>query len=210
LGRRTGKKSEKMKNIIPKIYQINYTSYLILISILIFLNTLAVFVGYIFYYEQFLQTPWYLYIFVPDCPLYVLLAIPIILGLKNETYRFLVSTGLLKYGIWTIFVFFVYSSYYFSDEVKIVTILFIFGHLGMILQGLAFLPYKNVKKSMVLIAIAWFILNDFIDYYIGTRPFLPQNDVTLPVAEAIISTILIPLFLFKLGKKDQPIKIQVK
>ena len=58
----------------------------------ILLNVLGVVVGAYFYAGQLAAAPLPLALFVPDCPLYVFLALLIILGIiRNDIFSFIVS-----------------------------------------------------------------------------------------------------------------------
>ena len=169
---------------------------------MLFLNVAAVFTGAWYYQGQLASTPWHLLIFVPDCPLYVLLAIPLLLKwVKSGAYAFLVSIGMVKYGLWTVFVLFYHSAYYFQPEFLPVTIIFIIGHLGMALEGACLLPAKRVALPVLLLAVGWFLLNDFADYSLGTVPPIPREGLGLVALLTISSSLLLPLALFAFPEK---------
>jgi len=164
-------------------------------------NILAVIIGFIYYGDQLSATPPHLLLFVPDCPLYVLLAIPILLKLvKNDFYSFLVSAGLLKYGLWTIIIMLSFPSIYFSPPLIAVTLLFIAGHLIMSLEALALFPARRLSVLAVSLVLAWFLFNDFMDYAVGTRPSLPPGAEALAAAYALILTFTSVLLLHFKGK----------
>jgi uncharacterized membrane protein YpjA len=147
-----------------------------LFRILFFLNIAAVFTGLWYYQDQLSATPLQLLIFVPDCPLYVLLAIPILAKkIKNDAYSFFVSIGMVKYGLWTVFVLLFHWDAYSLPAYLPVTLVFIAGHLGMALEGAALLPAKKVAQGAVLLSLAWFLLNDISDYFWGTVPLIPTG-----------------------------------
>ena len=68
--------------------------------------------GYYWYHQQLAATPWYLWLFVPDCPLAAtLMAVALgiyLLARRNTLFQFMTYTILLKYGFWTVFVFALY------------------------------------------------------------------------------------------------------
>jgi len=177
---------------------INTALFLIAIS----LNLLAIYFGYSVYENQFALHPAYLAIFVPDCPLYVLLALLIILGfVKNDSFSFIVSIGMVKYGLWTVFILLFHSSYYFAPDMFNISVLFVMGHIGMALEGLAIMPKKKIGTLALALALGWFLLNDFSDYFLGTVPLIPQEGMAIVRDLTIASSILIPLALFELADK---------
>ena len=178
-----------------------------LFKLVLFLNILAVIVGIYYYWDQITATPLYLLIFVPDCPLYVLLAIPLLLKwVKNDAYSFLVSVGMIKYGLWTVFVLLFHWDVYSLPDYLLVTIIFIIGHLGMALEGAAILPKKKVAAFAVLLAIGWFLLNDYSDYVVGTVPPIPTDGMAIVAALTVLASILLPvaLFLYSDRLRDYP------
>ena len=97
------------------------------------LNVAAVIVGFYFYSDQLAATPPQLLIFVPDCPLFVFLSLLIILGIvRNDIFSFLVSAGMVKYGLWTVFVLLFHWGAYSVPAALPVTVVFIIGHLGIL------------------------------------------------------------------------------
>ncbi|VVB56589.1 Uncharacterised protein [uncultured archaeon] len=148
--------------------------------------------GAYFYFEQLAATPFYLWLFVPDCPLYAALAGFILLeGWENKTgkkagalarmahsplLRFVIASACALYGSWTIFIFGAYSEFYLGAAQAPVTIALIIGHLGMVLLALLILPKKNeIGWTGLAAALLWLALNTFMDYQLGplsTHPWL--------------------------------------
>jgi len=182
-----------------------------LLNILILLNIAAVFTGAWYYWDQLSVTPLHLLIFVPDCPLYVLLALPILLKLiKNNAYAFIVSIGMVKYGLWTVFVLLFHWNAYSVPSVLPVTIVFLLGHIGMALEGAVLLPKKRVSAAVLLLALAWFLFNDYADYVIGTVPPIPIDGMQLVAALTVAASIIIPLAFYFYSEKIRnfvPIKL---
>jgi len=168
----------------------------------ILLNALGILIGATVYADQFALHPMYLAIFVPDCPLYVFLALLIIFGIiKNDIFSFIVSIGMVKYGLWTIFVLFFHSSFYFSPDLFNMSVIFVIGHIGMALEGLALLPKKRLALPALALAIIWFLLNDFSDYFLGTVPLIPPGGLETLRDITIASSIILPLLLFAFAAK---------
>lgn len=149
-----------------------------LFRLLLILSIAAVFAGAYYYYDQLAATPLALLMFVPDCPLYVLLTLPILARrIKNDFYSFLVAVGMAKYGAWTVFVLLFHWGAYSTPANLPITITFIIGHTGMALLGAALLPKKRIPLVIMFFMLAWFLLNDFADYFLGTRPPIPAAGI---------------------------------
>ena len=173
-----------------------------LFLVAVLLNIAAVFAGIYYYSGQLAATPLPLLIFVPDCPLYVFLALLIILGaVKSDIFSFIVSVGMVKYGLWTVFVLLYYSSYYFAPSMLAITIIFVLGHLGMALEGLALVPKPRIAAFTLALAILLLLMNDFSDYALGTVPPIPPEGLALVGALTIASSLAIPLALFAFSEQ---------
>lgn len=170
--------------------------------IAVFLNVAGILIGASVYEGQFALHPSYLAIFVPDCPLYVFLSLLVIFGIiQNDTFSFLVSIGMVKYGLWTIFVLLFHYGYYFAPDMLALSAVFVIGHIGMALEGLALLPKKKITMLMLSLAFCWFLLNDYSDYVLGTAPLLPPGGLAFVGAVTVASSALIPLALFALSER---------
>ena len=168
----------------------------------IILNVMGVLVGASVYADQLGLHPAYLAIFVPDCPLYVFLSLLIIFGIiRNEIFSFIVSIGMVKYGLWTVFVLFFHSGYYFAPDMLLVSAIFVIGHLGMALEGLALIPKKPLAIPALALAAGWFLLNDYSDYFLGTVPSLPPGGLAFVAIITFASSILLPLALFSFAAR---------
>jgi uncharacterized membrane protein YpjA len=206
---------------------------LFLFYLIILLNIAGVFAGAWYYYGQMLQTPAHLLLFVPDCPLYVLLFLACALGLvianqqsnstpnalgydaglvcsspfsfmdcyKNDFFSFLVAVGMAKYGLWTVFVLLFHWQYYSLPAFLPVTVLFVFGHLGMALEGLALLPKKRIGALALCAIIAWFLLNDYMDYAVETVPPIPREGMATVATLTVAASVLLPLAFFAYGSR---------
>lgn len=164
---------------------------------MLLLNIAAVFAGAYYYQDQLTSTPLPLLIFVPDCPLYVLLAIPILLGaIRNQAYSFFVSIGMFKYGLWTVFVLFFHWSAYAAPSALAITLVFILGHIGMALEGLALLPKGKAGIAVLAACLAWFLLNDVSDYFWGTVPPIPTANLSTVALLTFAASLLLPLAFF--------------
>jgi uncharacterized membrane protein YpjA len=168
-----------------------------LFSLLLLLLVAAVLVGFWYYWEQLLATAPALLVFVPDCPLYVLLAIPIALGaVRSTAYSFLVALGMFKYGLWTVFVLLFHWNAYSAFNSLPITLIFIIGHIGMALLGAALLPKKKIAATAMLLILAWLLLNDISDYAWGTVPPIPKAGLELVAALTFLASIVFTVLFF--------------
>ncbi|VVB97948.1 Uncharacterised protein [uncultured archaeon] len=160
-------------------------------------NIFGVVVGLLVYYPQIAASNPLLWVFIPDCPLYVLLAALFYAGLlRNELLRTITALGLLKYGIWTLFALFSYSGYFLVDWFGW---LLVIEHIGMSSQFALF--SKEFDKRYLLVGVGWFLLNDFADYVLGVHPFLPSNDLGGVVAFTAFLSLAVPAFALFAGKR---------
>ncbi|MFH1285279.1 MAG: DUF1405 domain-containing protein [Candidatus Micrarchaeota archaeon] len=167
----------------------------LLFWLVVFINLLAAGYGFLYFYgDQLAQAPLYLAIFIPDCPLYALLFVVAILLIETrerfDAFYFVVAIGLMKYGFWTVFVLSSFWSSYAGSNGAVLTAMLIITHVGLFAEAVAILGRINLKKEHVAIALAWFALNDFSDYFLGTRPPIPEEHVTLIAVVAVSSTLV--------------------
>ncbi|MGE5551755.1 MAG: DUF1405 domain-containing protein [Bacteroidota bacterium] len=157
-------------------------------------NLLASVYGYYWYAWQFAQTPFVLWLFTPDCPLAATMmaaALWIYLrsGRRDTWFQFLTYTTLIKYGLWTAFVF----VYYWLNGGKTFSLEYVMlfvSHLGMLAEGTVFLGSAPQTPRFWWLAAAYSAVFDYFDYFyplrlpgrqgLGTYPWLP-NDAHRPV-----------------------------
>ncbi len=172
----------------------------------LFLINLAGFLFGIYYYSYQLSiTSPLTWIFIIDCPLYVLLfSVLCLMKLKSKTIPtwllFLTSVGLVKYGLWTGLVIWLYSAHFFSISPAMYSILFPL-HIGMILEGIVLLPHFRARAVHVLPVFFWFLLNDFLDYFASTLPLIPDTFHTFLLWESLAVSILLSLGFAFLSRK---------
>jgi len=159
-------------------------------------NIISAIYGYYFYWEQFFATPWYKWIFVPDCPLYDSLFIIAFILIKhkksNDFLNLLVITNTVKYGLWTILTIPLFSEMFLPADVQTVVPLFgnltltfqlstlnwllVFLHAVMALQALLIYPFvKKWQLGTIFVIIAWLFINDIFDYWLNTYPTAHLN-----------------------------------
>jgi uncharacterized membrane protein YpjA len=138
--------------------------------------------GFYYYrYQLASSSPW-LWIFIPDCPLYTLLFLIWFFltatGRENYLFSLITATGLMKYGFWTVFVIALYCDYFLSYDFPLYASLFLL-HIGMAMESVLILPRLETKKWHVLAALLWFLLNDYADYYLDAYPYIPTTFLDL-------------------------------
>lgn len=167
-----------------------------LLVAIILINVAGTLVGFYYYWDQLLAANPLLWIFIPDCPLYtmlaaVILAVYVAAKRRSDLVNFIAAVGLAKYGTWTVAVVLRFNSFYFSIDSNLYAALVLL-HVAMAAEFvLPVLLIRQLKKSFVAIALAWFFLNDFADYYLGTHPPLPTLDTSLIGAFTFLLTPLV-------------------
>lgn len=138
--------------------------------------------GIYFYWAQLHETPWYLVPVVPDSPtgpffMVVVFSLWWFRGRsRSPTLELLAFVSLLKYGIWTVLVFWLYRADFFAPDRAQLTQTLLALHIaeaveaGVLLKGMA-LP----RARWAALAAAWLAVGDFSDYVLGTHPRLPQG-----------------------------------
>lgn len=182
--------------------------------IVIILNILGTVWGFFWYGHQLAETPWYLLLFVPDCPLHALFFAVFAYWLLSGNQmtaawqQWIAWAGVLggiKYGVWTVVIlgqYFMTTGQPPAGE----ELLLLVSHAGMLLQGLAYLQYLPSNGMAAVLAVAWFAVNDAFDYLGGTYPTLPLNEqfffagwlsLSMTMAIMIISALFFRLIRFR-------------
>lgn len=164
---------------------------------LLCVNLVGFLFGIYYYWNQLMRTSPLLWVFVIDCPLFVLLFAYICWQNMQERevpdmFKFLTSVGLIKYGLWTVFVVWYFGSVFFSLSPTLYSILFPL-HIGMMAEGFVLLPRFKAEKRHALPVLIWFLLCDVLDYSIGTHPWVPSGKMDLLYGESVLSSIIIVL-----------------
>jgi uncharacterized membrane protein YpjA len=170
--------------------------------------------GFVFYYgDRLASTPLPLALFVPDCPLYVsffvISALLIVSGKTkswfSKLFIFVTSAGLMKYTLWTMFVILFFNSYFLSPAVLGEYILLFILHFLALLEVFAFVGKVDLKWISVAVAVVWLVLNDAVDYILGTHPTLPMIDMgqfTVLIMFTVMLSLLCPVIYYSaLGSK---------
>jgi uncharacterized membrane protein YpjA len=151
-----------------------------MLTILILFNLIGTVWGFIWYGPQLAITPWYLMLFVPDCPLQALI-FAIFLTLypfrsqreataSEDFLVWLAVLGSIKYGLWTQIIL---GQAIMADSYSTDTLILFASHFGMTLEGLIYFPRGQRRFRPILAVALWFAANDGFDYFLDTHPVLP-------------------------------------
>ncbi|NYZ60258.1 DUF1405 domain-containing protein [Candidatus Micrarchaeota archaeon] len=182
----------------------------IVLLLAIIANLIGAYFGFFVYYQgQIAATPIYLLAFVADCPLAVLLVAASLflvwIGKKNDFLSFLASAYALKYGIWTVFVILFFNQIYFAPAYWELYAIMLVTHFGMVLESFALVGRIDVKKEHLLIVLGWFLLNDYMDYFWGLKPWTVPNDGLLLPFTVLLSVASVLALYFAYTKKKPKI-----
>ena len=170
---------------------------------LLVINVLGSAYGFYWYREQLVETPFYLWPFVPDSPLSsTLFAAALLLslaGASKKLFQILAFTVSIKYGIWAVIMI---SNYWFNDgPVAPTETMLWLSHLGMAAEGAIFLRTFRFGVHVVIITGAWMLVNDLMDYGAGLHPYLfMAGQETLAMVTALALTVLLMAGLSHLGR----------
>ena len=160
-----------------------------ILALIIIINIIGSAFGLYYYWEQLMMTPWYYWLFVPDCPLYTFLLIFallfIVMGKRFDTFNTITAVGLALYGTWTMLILLYFREVFFSPENALMSCALWISHCGMALESVLLLPY--IKKARIVswaIAGAWFFILGFFNYFVWfTYNGLPMRLHPLAVME---------------------------
>ena len=170
-------------------------------------NIAGVGYGIYFYWRQLNETVWYLLPFVPDSPTGPFLMV-IIFGLwwfkgkkRNPTLELLAFVELVKYGVWTVLIFWLYRADFFAPDRAALTNQLLVLHAGEALQaGVLLKGMRLPRVGWVAFVGAWLALADFCDYGLGslsTHPRLPTGlDPTLGTQTVPFMTVALTIICY--------------
>lgn len=169
----------------------------ILTWLLILINIAGFIFGIYYYQPQLSQTSVWSWILIIDCPLFVLLFAAILFfDIRDTFFNFLVATGLVKYGLWTVFVILLLWNQ-FTAVAPIMYPLLAIAHAGMTLEFIFLMPRLRPEFNNYR-TIPLFLLMDYFDYYKKLHPWLPSGaPVDLIMWFSFASSLLIPILLTK-------------
>ncbi|MFB6113216.1 MAG: DUF1405 domain-containing protein [Halodesulfurarchaeum sp.] len=132
------------------------------------INFLGTAFGFWYYRFQLAETPLWVWPVVPDSPVATML-----IGLSLVAYKLdldvdwlhaLAFFGTIKLGLWTPFV-----QVFINGQGDLATWLYqflIWSHLAMVLEAFVIQRYATFSIRAVLVAVAWYGINDLVDYFI--------------------------------------------
>lgn len=182
-----------------------------ILGIIFIINLLGALYGFIFYYgSQLIEAipKFWLIPFIPDCPLAALLmGVSFLLLASNKNHsrlNFFSSALALKYGFWTLFVLTAFSSFYFSQNFLLYSVLFV-SHIFLIAEIILLAGKIRAGVYAVGLTLAFFLLNDLVDYFWATHPPLPAESLSLmlylTLVMSLVFTGLIYFFAVKTREK---------
>ena len=183
---------------------------------IVFIDLSAALAGLILWYgRDVLAAPPYLWPFVPDSPLSAALGGAALWAIhrrgRADLLGLLAVMGLIKYGLWADWYWFVPSLHGFAYTFEGIHLSI--SHFGMVLQGLALLPLIAPRLPQTLLVIMWYLANDVVDYRLGYYPRIPYPQFYTDVRDfalattAVLSTIwlvLTALRWFRRPKDEAP------
>ena len=175
------------------------------LSSLAAMNFIGFLYGFYYYTYQLSITPAYLWIFTIDSPLPVLMlsAICAILFVRKTPPQWLILFaffGLIKYGIWTDIVLFLFRDYFFSINAVIYGLNFPL-HFIMILEALLLTRLLKPKISDIVFVGGFYLVNDYLDYFLGNVTLIPAGHHTFLMIESFAMTLLLIFFSWNISKK---------
>jgi len=149
-----------------------------------------------------------LWVFIPDCPLFAFLFVIAFFGLRRRKawnwFYTIAAIGLIKYGVWTVTFWFAYWG--LGASLTLEGVVMTVAHIGMIAQGVYLLTQFRAEVRHVLLALAWFVLSDFVDYGLGQYPFFyPSVPLWLMQWHTIIMTWLLSAWVALLAARKVPV-----
>ena len=168
-----------------------------LLVAIIIINVAGTLIGFYYYWDQLVSSSPVYWIFIPDCPLYTMLAAAILAVYvstrrSSDLVNFITAIGLAKYGTWTVFVILAFAGFYFSIDSSFYSLLVLL-HVAMAVEFiLPVMLIRQLKPRFIAVALMWFFANDYADYFLGTHPPIPPGDIT---QIAIFTFLLTPVFI---------------
>lgn len=147
-----------------------------LIYALIVVNFLGSLYGFYWYRDQLITTAPWMWIFVADSPLstfYLTTVLLLFLSKRNPApLDGLAYLGLVKYGFWTMFVIGLF--WVTGGAFSWVDLLLFLSHLAMLVQSFLFFRRHPATRASLGFAMAWYLVNDYLDYFKGYHPYYPE------------------------------------
>ena len=157
-----------------------------------------------YYAPQLAATNPLLWLFVIDCPFYAILFGVVVLllaaGIRSGLLGLISLVGSIKYGLWTIFVFLLLPN-------PLTYSLFLFSHSLLIIETIVLWKVFSFRVKHFLIALLWFLANDYLDYAMGAHPWFEEQYFVLVASFAIASSIILTFALSALFSSREEVPI---
>ena len=148
----------------------------IYLKILLAINLLGSWVGFLWYKEHLHATPWYYWPFVPDSPLStIFFSVMLVILLMRKScplVELLACVSVIKYGVWAAYVLTDY--WLIGGTINLIDGLLWLSHLGMAAEGFIFIRQLFFTAQQGVMVWLWMYINDFMDYWVGLHPYLPD------------------------------------
>lgn len=179
-----------------------------LLWLLFICNALGTAYGYVWYGEQLRWTldhhPLWRIVFVPDSPtaslFFTLWLLIILIGPARESGAWrviriaveaLAVLTLVKYGVWAVVMNAAQGLQ--GDALDWQNWMLIASHAAMAVEGLLYARFMLFGRFAALLALAWMLLNDTMDYGVGIYPWLPsvlEDDLTVIAAFTFVLSVV--------------------
>lgn len=172
------------------------------VKALIAANILGTLFGFHYYSERLVSNSFFVWPFIPDSPISTLLiAVSLYLYLNGKSSVILESLafiGNVKYGLWSVLVLLYYFEGFIAVNSWPMYLFLLFSHLGMFLQAFLVPLYSDFNLKSFMVALTWFLSNDFVDYSLGVHAFIPSENIGFAAFTAILLTFLAHFIYLKL------------
>lgn len=174
-------------NLLNKLLKKLWTKKVL--ALIFIINILGTIFGYYYYQWQLANSELFLWIFIPDCPNATLLLLISILitftdigeGIDNRVFNSITAAYLIKYGVWTVFTILFFSEFFLSPPNLQYYAILLIGHAGMALESILILPFSKIEFRKMVVFLLWFLINDFVDYWLGAHPYVPDNPYKIKI-----------------------------
>ncbi|WP_251328155.1 DUF1405 domain-containing protein [Haloplanus pelagicus] len=126
--------------------------------------------GFWYYRFQFAAEPPVAWPLVPDSPVatfFIALSLALWkLGRSNEVVNALAFFGCWKLGLWTPFVLVAFADGFLATTALPMYAFLLGSHLMMVAEAFVIHRYSDFPVGAVAVAVAWYGLNDLVDYFI--------------------------------------------
>ena len=161
-------------------------------------NLVGAALGFHYWYgDTLLETPWYYWIFVPDCPLaaaFMGLALIFFHYGRRWDWLGLLAVGTcVKYGVWTVFYW--AANYSAGGVYNFESVTMSITHFIMVVEGLMLTAFLRYRVWPILVAGMFLVTNDLVDYVAGYHPGIPELvEVGLMQRVAVSMSVIIVVF----------------